>query len=127
MPLRDKKGLSRAKAIMKYTDSESNELMIGVLHMMILPFAMFELGSPWVLLQIGAHMAGIFQVYCALWDGRLFMRKIAVQIASAISIMTVANYTTAGMMHGSHLGWLLICAMSIWNLYRVSHEELWKR
>jgi hypothetical protein len=127
MPLRDKKGFARAKAIMKYTDSESNELMIGVLHMMILPFAMFELGSPWVLLQIGAHMAGIFQVYCALWDGRLFMRKIAVQIASAISIMTVANYTTAGMMHGSHLGWLLICAMSIWNLYRVSHEEMWKK
>ena len=48
MPLRDKKGLERAKAIMKYTDSESNELMIGVLHMSILPFAMFELGKPWV-------------------------------------------------------------------------------
>jgi hypothetical protein len=127
MPLRDKKGLARAKAIMKYTDSESNELMIGVLHMMILPFAMFELGTPWVLLQIAAHVAGAFQVYCALWDGRLFMRKIAVQIASAISVMTVANYTTAGMMHGSHLGWLLICAMSIWNLYRVSNEQLWKR
>jgi hypothetical protein len=127
MPLRDKKGLTRAKAIMKYTDSESNELMIGVLHMMILPFAMFELGNPWVFLQIGAHMAGIFQVYCALWDGRLFMRKIAVQIASAISVMTVVNYTTAGMMHGSHLGWLLICGMSIWNLYRVSHEEMWKK
>ena len=127
MPLRDKKGLARSKAIMKYTDSESNELMIGVLHMAILPFAMFELGNPWVLLQIGAHLAGIFQIYCALWDGRLFMRKIAVQIASAISIMTVANYTMAGMMHGSHLGWLLICAMSIWNLYRVSNEEMWKK
>ena len=55
------------------------------------------------------------------------MRKIAVQIASLISIMTVANYTMAGMMHGSHLGWLLICGMSIWNLYRVSHEEMWKK
>ena len=31
MPLRDKNGLARAKAIMKYTDSESNELMIGAL------------------------------------------------------------------------------------------------
>ena len=31
---------------MKYTDSESNELMIGVLHCCILPFAMFELGKP---------------------------------------------------------------------------------
>jgi len=127
MPLRDKKGFARVMAIMKYTDSESNELMIGVLHMAILPFAMFELGSPWMMLQIGAHLAGIFQVYCALWDGRLFMRKLAVQIASAISIATVANYTSAGMMHGSHLGWLLICAMSIWNLYRVTNEEMWKR
>ena len=127
MPLRDKKGLARAKAIMKYTDSESNELMIGVLHMGILPFAMLELGNPWMFLQIGAHLAGIFQVYCALWDGRLFMRKIAVQIASAISIATVANYTSAGMMQGSHLGWILICAMSIWNLYRVTHEQMWKK
>jgi hypothetical protein len=127
MPLRDKKGLARAKAIMKYTDSESNELMIGVLHMSILPFAMFELGKPWVLLQIAAHLAGGFQVYCALWDGRLFMRKLAVQIASIISIATVANYTTAGMMQGSHLGWILICGMSIWNLYRVSHEELYRK
>ena len=106
---------------MKYTDSESNELMIGVLHMSILPFAMFELGTPWVALQIAAQIAGGFQVYCALWDGRLFMRKLAVQIASVISIATVANYTTAGMMHGSHLGWLL---MSSWNLYRVTNEQM---
>ena len=127
MPLRDKKGFERAKEIMKYTDSESNELMIGVLHMCILPFAMFELGKPWVMLQVAAHCAGAFQVYCALWDGRLMMRKLAVQIASVISIATVANYTTAGMMQGSHLGWLLICAMSIWNLYRVTNEELYKR
>ena len=127
MPLRDKKGFERAKAIMKYTDSESNELMIGVLHMMILPFAMFELGKPWVFLQVAAHCAGAFQVYCALWDGRLFMRKLAVQIASIISVATVANYTTAGMMQGSHLGWILICAMSIWNLYRVSNEELYRK
>lgn len=127
MPLRDKTGLERAKAIMKYTDSESNELMIGVLHMCILPFAMFELGQPWAMLQVAAHLAGAFQIYCALWDGRLFMRKIAVQIASVISISTVANYTSAGMMHGSHLGWILICAMSIWNLYRVTNEELYKK
>lgn len=127
MPLRDKKGLQRAKAILKYTDSESNELMIGVLHMAILPFAMFELGRPWAALQIGAHMAGAFQVYCALWDGRLKMRKIAVQIACLISLMTVANYITAGMMKGSHLGWLLICGMSVWNLYRVTNEQLHRR
>ena len=112
---------------MQYTDSESNELMIGVLHMGILPFAMFELGEPWALLQVAAHLAGGFQVYCALWDGRLFMRKLAVQIASVISIATVLNYGMADMLHGSHLGWLLICGMSIWNLYRVTHEELYRK
>ena len=121
------RGLARAKMIMRYCDSESNELMIGVLHMCILPVAMFELGEPWALLQIAAHMAGGFQVFCALWDGRLFMRKIAVQVASVISIATVVNYTMAGMMKGSHLGWLLICAMSIWNLYRVTNEQISKK
>ena len=77
-----------------------------------------------MLLQIAAHLAGAFQVFCALWDGRLFMRQWAVQLASIISVATVANYTLAGMMHGSHLGWLLICAMSIWNLYRVTNEKM---
>lgn len=125
--LTTQRGWARAKAIMRYTDSESNELMIGVLHMCILPVAMFELGEPWALLQIAAHLAGAFQVFCALWDGRLFMRKLAVQIASVISIATVVNYTLAGMMQGSHLGWLLICGMSIWNLYRVTNEEIKKQ
>ena len=46
---------------MKYTDSESNELMIGVLHMMILPFAMFELGAPWILLQIEPTLLADFR------------------------------------------------------------------
>ena len=63
MPLRDKKGFERAKAIMKYTDSESNELMIGVFYVHS-PFHMFELGKPWVMLQVAAHCAGAFQVYC---------------------------------------------------------------
>ena len=126
MPLKET-GLARAKYLLKYCDSESNELMIGALHMFILPFAMFELGEPWAILQIAAHLAGGFQVWSALYNGTLFMRKIAVQIASVISIATVANYTMAGMMQGSHLGWLLICVMSIWNLYRVTNEQLYKK
>ena len=126
MPLKET-GLARAKYLLKYCDSESNELMIGVLHMCILPFAMFELGKPWAILQVAAHLAGAFQIWAALYNGRLFMRKIAVQIASIISIATVVNYTSAGMMQGSQLGWLLICAMSIWNLYRVTNEQLYKK
>ena len=50
---------------------------------------MFELGKPWAILQVAAHLAGLSSVLC-LWDGRLKMRKLAVQIACVISIATVA-------------------------------------
>ena len=119
-----KRGLARAKQIFLYSDSEPNEVLIGVLHMAILPFAMFEIGTPWIALQIGAHLIGGFQLYCVLYNGTLLMRKIAVQLAVIVSIMTVVNYTLAGMMHGSHLGWLLIMVFAVWNLIRVTREIL---
>lgn len=119
-----KKGLARAKEVMLYSDSEPNEVLIGVLHMAILPFAMFEIGKPWIALQISAHLVGAFQLYCVLYNGQLKMRQIAVQLAVLVSIMTVVNYTLAGMMKGSHLGWLLICVFAIWNLIRVTNEKL---
>lgn len=119
-----KKGLARAKQIMLYSDSEPNEVLIGILHMAILPFAMFEIGTPWVLLQVGAHLVGAFQLYCVLYNGRIQMRQVAVQLAVIVSIMTVVNYSMEGMMHGSHLGWLLICVFAIWNLVRVTRERL---
>lgn len=122
-----KKGLARAKQIMLYSDSEPNEILIGVLHMAILPFAMFEIGEPWVLLQLSAHLVGAFQIYCVLYDGRIKMRQVAVQLAVIVSIMTVVNYTMAGMMHGSHLGWLLICVFAIWNLIRVARENIHRK
>ena len=121
-----KTGLGRAKEIFLYSDSEPNEVLIGILHMLILPFAMFEIGEPWAPLQIGAHLVGAFQLYCVLYNGTLKMRKVAVQLATLVSIATVANYTMAGMMKGSHLGWLLICIFAIWNLIRVTREELYK-
>ena len=119
-----KKGLQRAKQIFLYSDSEPNEVLIGILHMIILPFAMLEIGTPWMALQISAHLIGAFQLYCVLYDGSLVMRKIAVQLAVIVSIMTVVNYSLAGMMHGSHLGWLLIMVFAIWNLIRVTREIL---
>lgn len=119
-----KRGLARAKQIFLYSDSEPNEVLIGILHMCILPFAMLEIGKPWFLLQIGAHVIGAFQLYCVLYNGTLQMRKIAVQLACLVSIATVCNYTMAGMMHGSHLGWLLICVFAVWNLVRVTREIL---
>ena len=119
-----KRGLKRAKQIFLYSDSEPNEVLIGILHMAILPFAMFELGTPWALLQFTAHIAGAFQLYCVLYNGTLQMRSLAVRLAALVSIATVCNYAMAGMLKGSHLGWLLICVFAIWNLIRVSRESM---
>lgn len=120
-------GLRQARSILLYSDSEPNEMLIGILHAGILPFAMFEIGTPWPGLQIGAHLVGVFQLWCVLYSGSLKHRKWAVQLATLVSIATVCNYTIAGMMHGSHLGWLLICIFAIWNLIRVTREQYHKQ
>lgn len=112
---------------MLYSDSEPNEVLIGLLHLAILPFAMFELGRPWVVLQVGAHLVGGFQLFCVLYSGSLRLRKVAVQLAALVSVCTVLNYSLSGMMKGSHLGWVLIMVFAVWNLVRVTREELAKR
>ena len=55
-----KKALGRAREIFLYSDSEPNEILIGILHMLILPFAMLEIGKTWIVLQIFAHLVGAF-------------------------------------------------------------------
>ena len=122
----NRRGLARAREILLFSDSEPNELLIGILHLVILPFAMFEIGEPWIFLQIGAHLAGAFQLWATLYSGKLIHRKMAVQVATLVSLCTCANYTLAGMMSGSHLGWLLILVFAIWNLIRVTREQLTK-
>ena len=112
----------RAREILLYSDSDCLELMFGLLHAGILPLAMFELGAPWVLLQVGAHIAGLFQLYCVLCDGSIKLRKRAVQIACLVSVATVLNFTMAGMMKGSHLGWALVLIMNVWVLIRITRE-----
>jgi len=121
-----KKGLKRARQIFLYSDSEPNEVLIGILHACILPFAMLEIGKPWILLQVFAHSVGVFQLYCVLYSGSLRLRQKATLLATIVSIATVANYTIEGMMKGSHLGWLLIMVFAIWNLIRVTRESLSK-
>lgn len=121
-----KTGLQRAKDILLFSDPEPNELLIGILHLAILPFAMLELGKPWVALQLGAHLVGAFQLWCVLYSGELSHRKLAVQLAAIVSVCTVVNYSTAGMMKGSHLGWLLIMVFAVWNLVRVTREQIAK-
>ena len=120
------KGLKRARAIMLYSDSEPNEVLIGLLHCAILPFALFELGQPWVALQVGAHLAGAFQLYTVLYNGTLQLRSMATKVAALVSVATVVNYTLAGLMSGSNFGWLLILVFAFWNVARVEREKLSK-
>jgi phosphoglycerol transferase MdoB-like AlkP superfamily enzyme len=119
-----KEAIKRAREIFLYSDSEPNEVLIGILHMLILPFAMLEIGTPWILLQIVAHLVGAFQLFAVLFNGGLKLRKSATMLATLVAIATCANYTMAGMMRGSHLGWLLIMIFAIWNLIRVTTEDI---
>jgi len=112
----------KVKEILLYSDSHCLELMFGLLHACILPLAMFELGEPWLLLQIGAVFAGVFQLYALLWRGCIHARKRAVQIACIVSVATVLNFSMAGMMKGSHLGWALVLVMNLWVLVRLTRE-----
>jgi hypothetical protein len=119
-----KKGISKFREIFLYSDSEPNEVLIGMLHAIILPFAMIEIGNPILLFQIAASIVGFFQLYAVLYNGTLRIRKYAVQLACLVAIATVVNYTMNGMMQGSHFGWLLILIFAVWNLVRVTREEL---
>ena len=121
-----KKGISKFREIFLYSDSEPNEVLIGMLHAIILPFAMIEIGNPILLFQIAASLVGFFQLYAVLYNGTLRIRKYAVQLACLVAIATVVNYTMNGMMQGSHFGWLLILIFAVWNLVRVTREELLK-
>lgn len=119
-------GLKRFKQIFLYSDSEPNEVLIGLLHAFILPIAMLEMGDPSIIFQVLASASGFFQLYSVLYNGKLTIRKIAVQLATLISIATCINYFMMGMLNGSHFGWLLILIFAIWNLIRVTRESLLK-
>jgi len=119
-------GLKRFKQIFLYSDSEPNEVLIGLLHAIILPIAMLEMGDPSLLFQILASAVGFFQLYSVLYNGKLIIRKIAVQLATLVSIATCINYFMMDMLNGSHFGWLLILIFAIWNLVRVTRESLLK-
>ena len=119
-------GFKRFKQIFLYSDSEPNEVLIGLLHAFILPVAMLEMGEPSLLFQILASGVGLFQLYSVLYNGSLTIRKIAVQLATLVSIATCINYFMMDMLNGSHFGWLLILIFAIWNLIRVTKESLLK-
>ena len=102
-----KKALGRAREIFLYSDSEPNEILIGILHMLILPFAMLEIAS------LGLYFKSLHTWWVPFsslpcYSTKSGTPKVATLLATLVAVATCANYTMAGMMHGSHLGWLLI-------------------
>ena len=119
------KGLKRVQEIFWYSDSEPNEVLIALCHLICLPLALItELHSPSVLLILGAIMAGAFQLWSVLWNGTLQMRLYAVQAASLIAIATCINLRMAHLMTGSRTGWCIIAVFAMWNTVRVFKEKI---
>jgi hypothetical protein len=121
------KGFKRIKEIFWFSDSEPNELLIGMCHLFVLPLAIyadFEVKN--YLLAVGGMIAGSYQLYAAAWCGCLNKRLIAVQLACIIGIGTCINLQAQGLLNGSRLGWIIICIFALWNTIRVFKEKLHK-
>ena len=108
--------------ILLYSDSYLFELFVGLLHAFILPLAILEIGWLWHI-QLGGLLVGLFQLY-AVGMKDLRCRVWACQGALLIAGLSVVHYALVGMMHGSHLGWLLVLFMAWINLYRTFKEKL---
>lgn len=119
------KGLKRFKELFWYSDSEPNEALIGLCHIIALPATLcIDFNNPNLFFISGSIASGLFQLWAVLYNGTLKYRLLAVEIAGAIAIMTVLNLYLEGLLNGSRLGWVIICAFALWNIVRVIKEKL---
>ena len=108
-----------------YSDSEPNEVLIAMCHIIALPAALcVDFENPSVPLIAAGILAGSFQMWAVLWNGTLRMRLYAVQIAALIALGTVENLFVSGLLNGSRLGWVIIMVFAIWNTIRVFKEKI---
>lgn len=120
-----KKGLAKVKELFWYSDSEPNEVLIAFCHLICLPLALLaEFDKPSLMFILGGMGAGAFQLWAVIWKGCLKYRLIAVQIATAVAVMTVENLYMEGLLVGSRTGWTIILAFAAWNTVRVFKEKL---
>lgn len=120
-----KKGVARFMELFWYSDSEPNEVLIALCHILCLPAALIvEFNNPSILFIVGGMASGLFQLWAVLFSGRLRYRLIAVQVAAIIAMMTIINLSMAGLMEGSRTGWIIILGFAIWNAIRVFKEKL---
>lgn len=118
-------GLKRAKEIFLYSDSEPNEVMIGLCHTIALPCALVtDMHNMSFLFIAIAVSAGLYQLWSALFSGCLNHRLRSVQLATLISLLTIENLYSVGMLKGSGIGWCIIFVMALWNTIRVTKEKL---
>ena len=119
------KGLAKAKELFWYSDSEPNEVLIALCHIIALPAALcVDFDNPSVLLIAGGIAAGAFQMWAVVWNGSLKMRLLAVQIAALVALMTIENLWVEGLLNGSRIGWVIIGLFAIWNTIRVFKEKI---
>lgn len=122
------KGLKRIKELFLYSDSEPNEVLIGLCHAVVLPFTLVTDLREQSYIFIGvAICAGVYQLYSALWSGCLAHRLRATQFATLISLLTIENLITHHQMSGSSMVWVILLLMAIWNTVRVTKEKLARR
>ena len=122
-----KKGLAKLKDLFWYSDSEPNEVLIAMCHIIALPAALcVDFENPSIPLILGGVAAGCFQMWSVVWNGTLRMRLYAVQIAAVIAFMTVENLFVEGMLNGSRIGWAIIMVFAMWNTVRVFKEKMEK-
>ena len=121
------KGFKKFKELFWYSDSEPNEVLIAMCHIVCLPLAIIMdfNDAHWGLMFFGIA-SGLFQLWAVLWSNCLRYRLIAVQVASVIAISTCANLYMHGLMVGSNTGWCIILLFAIWNTVRVVKEKIEK-
>lgn len=117
------KGLARAIEIFKYSDSEPNEVFTGLLHLAILPAALYTemVKSPW--LCFFSMAVGAIQLYAVLYNGSLKLRSSAAKLAGVVAVATVLNYYLAGLLTGSRVGWFLVLIFAVWNIIRLDTQR----
>lgn len=122
-----KKGLKRVNEIFWYSDSEPNELLIGMCHLVVLPLAIYtDFLVPNWMLAVGAMISGGYQLYAAAWCGCINRRLFAVQLAVLIGVGTVVNLIRQDILNGSRLGWIIILLFALWNMVRVFNEKIYR-
>jgi hypothetical protein len=119
------KGLAKLKELFWYSDSEPNEVLIALCHIIALPAALcVDFDNPSLPLIAGGILAGSFQLWAVVWNGTLKMRLLAVQIAALIALVTIENLWVENLLSGSRVGWVIIGLFAIWNTIRVFKEKI---